>query len=268
MLTLEQRRSKIIPATFEASQGALVADENIGRRRRPKLIWTKQHEDLFPIVHTGYYPGSDMDMFPIDASSHELFLRLYDGYDEATQRRMGTRDEYSAMLDERLNNPEPQTKHKLWGEGIIVFSRALVLTAKHSKLEVPRLSDHILDAYDKVLVDPKTTQTEDEERVLFRLHLDEIQEKSLEETDGYAVSFSPMARLRSPEMAERIKDAVWNRAVNAEEVEPDFTRAVDSYRTFDTPTHRQFFLAGAALVHDLFDLHYQIEQLKTETGLK
>ena len=239
MSATEQKRGKIIPATFEASRTAIAKDETPSREKRRKSLWEKQPEDLALNVHTGYYPGDDM------------FYMYYQGLREDT---------------------ESQTERKLWSDGINIFSDALLLTAKQSKLTVPRLSGHTLDAYDKALVDPKTTQADAQERSFLQFSFDDMQEQSSRAAMGYEVSVSPIARMRGVasrhETWGEIKYAVWGRAMKAEEVEPDFTRAVDSNRTFDNRTHRQFFLAGAVVVHDLFDLHYQIEDLKAQTGLE
>ncbi|HSX09902.1 MAG TPA: hypothetical protein VLF93_07135 [Candidatus Saccharimonadales bacterium] len=265
MSAIEQRNGKIIPARWDASRATLAEGKKGGSGRRQESLWDSQPNDLFMTVFNGYYPGSPVDVFPINSGSHAMFLQLYDGYDKETQRRLGTREEYKNLLDDRLDNPEPQLRHALWGEGIEVFSRALALTGEYESLPIPCLSGNTLDAYDKVLVDPRTTQEEDQERVLFRLLLDDIEEKSLQRAEG-PLKFSPFARLPSLEMARQIRSAVWDRASHAKEIEPDFTNAVDLERRFDNPTQRQFFLAGGIVVHDLFDLNYQIEALKKQTG--
>ena len=239
MLSVEQKGGKIIPATFEASRTALIEGANPGPKKRPKTLWNKQPDDLALNVFTGYYPGDDIC--------------------------------YNA-LSGKAEDTRSQTERRSWADGMNIMSNALLLTAKQSKFEVPPLSVHILDAYDKTLVDPKTTQTENQDRSFLHFYLDDMQEQSSRAPMGYEVSVSPYARMRGVasrhETWGEIKYAVWDRAAKAEVVEPDFTMAVDSGRTFVNRTHRQFFLAGAVVVHDLFDLHYQIEDLKAQIGLK
>lgn len=119
------------------------------------------------------------------------------------------------------------------------------------------MQGELLDAWENDLVHPGRFQTERERNEIFKAFF----AVENEAPGGLGATLTPGKRgfNISPDYSHALHEAIIKRFKQIDGLEPDYVRAVDEHLPFEDPEDRGFFLAGAVLLHDLFTLHYEME---------
>lgn len=272
---------KVVPVTLDAARVAIASyiessqdpmkahydtTPNISARVVPEdlnsfLLQTSRGSSLF-VVLSGYYPGPGLDKIFINQARYDSLLNVYEHWTPRKKKEI-TYERWKEELDKRLNDHEGPQIYYAFMAGMDVYSRAMDNSVQESGASIPPIPDSILDAYDRDLIDPGMAQGEKERRdelqAMFIHNLDQRKD------DDSAIIFSPFGRFR---FDNEVRDAIARAVIKRHQMgtfDENFAKAVTENPPIPKE-HLPYFLIGAQVVHDVFALAHEIEEIRLIVG--